>query len=136
MSDRQRLQKALDDLEARGYETHARFWCCMSCGLAALREETTRYVFWHEQDDASAFGEAGEPFGYRNHATWGKEEPEDIWKNYNTLFHPLNLRWGGDASEIQAAFRKQGFTTEWEGSPNKTIEILPRPATLTKLRPA
>lgn len=141
MNDRQRLQKALDALQTQGYETHARFWCCMSCGLAALKEETTDYVFWHEQDDAFAFGEANDNFRYRRPYRFIQiegedEETENEWKRHTTLLHPLHLRWGGDTDLIQQAFQAQGFTTHWDGDPGKTIEVLPRRATLTELKPA
>jgi hypothetical protein len=124
-NDRERLLLAFYRLSQQGYETHARFWCCMTCGLAALKEETTHYVFWHAQDDASAFGEAGDSFQYTE-VPEGLEEREGIWKHFNTLLHPLHLRWGGNADTIRAAFHEQGFATQWEGTDSKAIIVLPR----------
>lgn len=131
MTDRERLEKAFAELSKAGFQAHTRFWCCMSCGLAALPDDTTQWVFWHEQDDIHAYGHNNEWMNYREHPHRdidGEiiEEPDDIWKQYNTLLDPLHLRWGGDGKKIIEVLNRHGFhvVENAECDPSKTIAVI------------
>jgi len=65
-------------------------------------------VFYHDQD---------------NYAFESQEEP-----NYNisgNLRYKMYLAWSGNAIEIIKALADQGLETEWDGSDESRIAILP-----------
>jgi len=67
-----------------------------------------RVVFYHDQD---------------NYAFESQEEP-----NYNisgNLRYKMYLAWSGNAIEIIKALADQGLETEWDGSDESSIAILP-----------
>ncbi len=123
MNDRERLEAAFAELRNQGVEAHTRWQCCMSCGLAALPEGTTQWVFWHEQDDEHAFAPDGS-YPYDEEAS--EEENEEQWKLYNTLLRPLHLRWGGVGSLIVEVLGRHGFRLVGNHTlnPHKTLEIM------------
>lgn len=143
-TDREQLDSALAALTSKGYYARARYWCCNSCALADIPDEySERYVFWHAQADADAFGEADNGYSYlsRKSATALAqaagypveefEEDEDEWTRHNAILFPLFLNWDGDAKEIISTLGEFGFSVEFEGrdidhvDPSKKLRVLP-----------
>ncbi|MEV5601733.1 hypothetical protein AB0L33_09855 [Streptomyces sp. NPDC052299] len=108
MTDPDRLERAFARLDRGGITARENFTCCRSCGMseigAAGREDARGFVFFHGQGTESAA--AG---------------------------HSLALYYGGfDDSpettaavgrEVVAALGEAGLTAEWDGSPDKAIEL-------------
>ena len=92
---KQNLSKAFRELRKLGYVAKQNFWCCQSCGWAALSEdEAKKAVFYHAQD-ASQLNSTG----------------------------TCHLAWSGDGNEIVRILNENGVKTNWDGSENKRIEI-------------
>ena len=108
VTDPDRLERAFTELDGRGITAREHFTCCRSCGMseiyAAGREDARGFVFFHLQGTESAA--AG---------------------------HGLTLYYGGfdDSAETTAAVGREvvaalgeaGLTAEWDGSPDKAIEL-------------
>jgi hypothetical protein len=97
---REGLKKAFKELRRRGYFARANFWCCQSCGLAAIPDAKARkYVFYHAQDNDSI--------------------------NERGICH---LSWAGDPDEIKFICEQVGgLKVTWDGNANKRIEITASP---------
>lgn len=94
--DNKRLNAAFRKLRKAGYFAKQNFWCCQSCGWAAMTDEQrNKAVFYHAQDNDS------------------KKEGR-----------PFHLAWSGDGNEICNILRGEGITVEWEGSPDKRICVV------------
>jgi Domain of unknown function (DUF6891) len=109
-SQAQRIAKAFAVLRKKGYFAEMHFQCCQSCGWAAVPDGQDKVVFYHDQD-GFAFGEQD-----------GDEHGDN---NRGTLVHPLYVAWSGDAEEIIETLSQQGLETEWDGSLDTRIAILP-----------
>ena len=91
---RNHIRKAFNELQTHGYTTRMNFWCCQSCGWAALsEEEAKKAVFYHNQDN------------------------EDLRASQS-----LHLAWDGDGSLITSILSKY-VTVDWDGDANKRIHI-------------
>jgi len=110
VTDADRLERAFAALDERGITARENFSCCRSCGLgeipAAGREDARGFVFFHLQSTEGAAAGGG-----------------------------LSLYYGGfDGSEetttavgreVAAALEEAGLTVEWDGSPDRAIELSP-----------
>lgn len=108
VTDPDRLERAFAELDGRGITAREHFTCCRSCGMSEIyadgREDARGFVFFHLQGTESAA--AG---------------------------HGLTLYYGGfdDSAETTAAVGREvtavlggaGLTVEWDGSPDKAIEL-------------
>lgn len=108
VTDADRLERAFAGLDGRGITAREHFTCCRSCGLSEIhadgRDDARGFVFFHLQGTESAA--AG---------------------------HGLTLYYGGfDESaettaavgrEVAAALGEAGLTVEWDGSPDRAIEL-------------
>lgn len=91
----EKLNNAFRALRKRGYFARQNFWCCQTCGCAAVPEEHAEsYVFYHQQD------------------------AEGLKRDGGTM-----LAWGGDGYEIVKTFLEAGLTTKWDGSKNTRIWV-------------
>jgi hypothetical protein len=99
MITRQRITSAFRDLRKAGYFAKQNFWCCQTCGWSAIPVEEKKVVFYHLQDGASI--------------------------KKGILIKPLYLAWAGDGNEIVNILAKYGLQTEWDGSTDTRIAILP-----------
>jgi hypothetical protein len=82
----------------------------VSCGWAAVPEGQEKVVFYHDQDQFAFCEEPGGDCGDNNRGN---------------LVHPLYIAWSGDAKEIIDCLSQQGLETEWDGTPETRIAILP-----------
>ena len=48
---REDLRKAFVQLRRNGFFARMNFWCCMSCACAAIPDEATKYVYFHNQNN-------------------------------------------------------------------------------------
>jgi len=101
-NDRDRIARAFRELRKKGYECHADWHCCQNCGLAALKPESERYVFFHRQDAVKI-------------DRWGNLQPGGI-----------GLNWAGDPEEIVVALREQGLVADASGGWARRIHIVRR----------
>ncbi|MFE5815035.1 DUF6891 domain-containing protein [Streptomyces sp. NPDC056479] len=109
VTDPERLTGAFRALESSGITARENFTCCRSCGMAEIgaeREDARGFVFFHQQ--------------VVEHAANG---------------HGLSLHYGGfDGSEetttgvgreVTAALADVGLSTDWDGSPDRAINVTP-----------
>lgn len=90
------LTNAFKALRKAGYFARQNFWCCQSCGWAAVPEgKGDKVVFYHNQDNARKVD--GESF---------------------------HLAWSGDGGEIVRILEENGVKVEWDGSPDTRIKVL------------
>jgi len=94
-SEKPNLRRAFSDLRKAGYFARMNFWCCQSCGWAAVPDEKAdKAVFYSNQDN------------------------EEL-KTKGRCF----LTWDGDPKEIINILQENNIMTEWKGSPNSRILI-------------
>jgi hypothetical protein len=109
VTDPELLTRAFEALDASGITARENFTCCRSCGMAEIgaeREDARGFVFFHQQGTESA-----------------------------AQGHGLALYYGGfDGSEdtttavgheVVAALRAAGLSTQWDGSPARSIVVQP-----------
>ena len=109
VTDPDRLSRAFEALDASGVTARENFACCRGCGLAEIgaeREDARGFVFFHQQ--------------VTEHAVEG---------------YGLALHYGGfDGSaettsavghEILAALRGAGLSADWDGDPDRAIDVKP-----------
>jgi len=96
MTTKQKITKAFRDLRKEGYFARQNFWCCQSCGWAAIPEEKSeKAVFYHRQDNE------------------GFIKGDD-----------LNLAWCGDGNLIKSILEKNELEVEWDGTNEKRIIVI------------
>ena len=89
------LSKAFAELRKNGYFAKQNFWCCQSCGWAALTDEQAeRAVFYNAQD----------------------------YSDYKRG-HDVYLSWAGDGEFISQILTKHNLELEWDGSPSHRIIV-------------
>jgi hypothetical protein len=90
------LNKAFKLLRKLGYFARQNFWCCQSCGWAAVPEgKENKAVFYHHQDNHSRV--SGDPF---------------------------YIAWSGDGHEICRVFTECGISVEWDGNSDTRIKLI------------
>ena len=113
------VNKLFKMCRAVGLFARQNYWCCNSCGCAALESDMQpKHVGWlfYNQQDTDAF-------------VFDGVEDSVLWR-------PLWLTYGdpkGDPEDtiavghmILALMSELGLQTEWDGNPNTRINILPR----------
>ena len=99
-TDRVKVRTAFKALRKKGYFARMNFWCCQSCGWAAIEEDKAdKAVFYHNQDHV------------------------DAWDTDNNLQNKLYLCWAGDGKVITEVLTQHGLDVEWEGSDDKRIVV-------------
>lgn len=102
MTTKDKVNKAFRLLRKAGYFAQQDYWCCQSCAWNAVPEDSYdsgKVVFYHHQDN-------------------------DAWKG-KELGKRLYLAWAGDGNEIVRIIQSVGLATEWDGTENNRIQILP-----------
>jgi len=91
-----KIDIAFSKLEAAGYFTRKNFWCCQTCGVAAVPDDAAEnYIFYHEQD-------------------------ADTLRDTGSCY----LCFAGDGSFICTTLNKAGIATEWDGSDRSRIRMV------------
>ena len=102
-TDKSKITGAFKELGKKGYFCRQSFWCCQSCGCAAVPDEAkNKFVFYHKQDADSI--------------------KSGILVREMYLTHGE----GGDGYEIVSILKKHGLNAEWNG--NNATRILIKPS--------
>ena len=108
MTDSEKITKAFKALRKKGWFARKNFWCCQTCGCAAVPHEYfNKFVFYHNQD-AEALKEI-----------WGKKCRGNISDGGLYLTHGE----GGNGKEICNALVNAGLTVEWDESNDTRILV-------------
>jgi len=90
------LTPAFKALRKEGFFARQNFWCCQSCGCAAVPEDKSEaYVFYHAQDKQDLVSKGS-----------------------------CYLAWSGDGAKIVEVLTAHGIKTEWDGSANTRIKMI------------
>lgn len=93
--DKKPLNAAFRNLRQLGYFARQNFWCCQTCAVSAVPDESDeRYVVYHGQD-ADTLKETGSCY----------------------------LAWSGNGTEIVTTLEASGVDAEWDGSEHTRIRI-------------
>ncbi|MFE7579887.1 DUF6891 domain-containing protein [Streptomyces sp. NPDC057521] len=108
VTDPDRLERAFARLDRGGITARENFTCCRSCGMseigAAGREDARGFVFFHGQGAEHAAAGHGLALYYGGF----QDSPE---------------RTAAVGREVAAALSEAGLTVEWDGSPDKAIQL-------------
>lgn len=106
MNDREKLKRVFQRLESHhDFITRMNIACCSNCAWSEINSahrNASNVVFWHGQDEESAFGGKGKR---------------------NMLHSGLFLAWSGDAKRIFEELTKEGFQVEWNGRQDTRIMV-------------
>lgn len=129
VSDMEKIENVCRDLENenKGFGARVDFWCCQTCGHAAMDNNGTKqYIFAHEQSMESAFGVITETRYYTEDGE-EVEQHEDYYDveeetyGYNDTFltggklhfhHHIKDQKIKEA--VVKAFNAAGFLVEWK----------------------
>lgn len=90
-----RIDHAFLALQGVGYFAEAQFWCCGTCGRAAIPEESAdKFVFYHEADYEMLM-EHGECY----------------------------IAWAGDGVDICRKLTEAGLAVDWDQDPDTRILV-------------
>ena len=109
VTDPDRLTRAFKTLDASGITARENFACCRGCGLAEIgaeREDARGFVFFHDQVTEHAVAGYGLALHYG--AFDGSAETTSAV-----------------GQEILAALRGAGLSADWDGDPDKAIDVKP-----------
>lgn len=106
------LEQAFINLRKNGYIALHKYWCCQSCGFAALEGRINRRMeggdfikgamFYHQQDHERAVSEGYLMISYDGHM----ESQVATGK------------------ALVAALEKEGLQVEWDGSPGTRVKVI------------
>jgi hypothetical protein len=109
-TDADRVLAAFGVLAEQGILAEPHFACCRSCGLSEIgadaTEETQGFVFFHQQDTASAVNGAGLMLAYGG-------------------FHGSEEETTEVGHRVADALTAVGLPYEWNGSPARRIHVTP-----------
>ncbi len=89
-----KINKAFKELTELGFYAKQNFWCCSTCALHAIPDNTENYIFYHQQD-------------------------ADMLKNTGGCY----LAWAGDANKIIEVMKRNSIKVNWDGDSNHRIHI-------------
>ena len=101
MTTKSKIKSAFSKLRREGWFCRMNFWCCQSCGWAAVPKGKENVLFYHAQD-AEAFGDR-----------WDKE----------VLTKDLYIAHSGNTARAVEVLRENGLTVEWGGTENTRIVV-------------
>ena len=106
-TDKQLLNDAFKQLRKEGYFAKQAFWCCQSCGCAAVpKEKEKAYVFYHKQD-------------------------KDAIKDDGMIAAKgMYVAWDGNGRIIADTISNTGLKAYWNNDPGTRILILSQNTTL------
>ncbi|MFE0102137.1 DUF6891 domain-containing protein [Streptomyces sp. NPDC059009] len=108
-TDPDRLERAFAELTASGITAREDFTCCHGCGTTEIGAERTDgergFVFFHHQGTESAAEGHGLALYYGEFEESGTTTATEV------------------GHEVVAALTRAGLTAEWDGSPERAIEL-------------
>ncbi|HZW09889.1 MAG TPA: hypothetical protein VFF69_08290 [Phycisphaerales bacterium] len=116
-TDCDRLDAALAELESRGIFARQNYWCCGTCGCAAIDDEMQQaaargaqvrgYTFYHEQDTDSAV------------------EDGSLYLNYGSADHPAGPQAAvAIGEEVRDTLERHGLSVHWDGTIERRIGVV------------
>lgn len=107
MTDREKITKAFKELRKKGWFARKNFWCCQSCGCAAIPTEyKDKFVFYHNQDNAAMKGRRSARVG-------------NICEGGMYMTHGQ----GGEGKEVCDALIAAGLNVKWDETNNTRILV-------------
>jgi hypothetical protein len=109
VTDPERLSEAFRALGASGITARENFACCRGCGMAEIGgegEDARGFVFFHQQVTEHVADGHGLALYYGG-------------------FDGVEETTAGVGREVVAALSGVGLSTEWDGSPGKSITVVP-----------
>lgn len=114
VTDADRVAQAFDALNSQGLTARMHFSCCSTCArgeIAAERAAADRgFVFFHFQDTEAAAEGHGLSVRYGAYADTGEDSAEGR---------------AGIGRAVVAAFTGAGLPAQWDGDPDRVIEVAP-----------
>lgn len=114
VTDCDRLDAAFDELNQRGILARHHWWCCQTCGHAAMPDEHDRavgegkeargYAFYHVQDTESAVNGGGMYLAY---GAFSNQDGAEV----------------AVGNDIVDALRRSGLDPSWDGSVTSRILV-------------
>jgi hypothetical protein len=111
-TDCDRLDRAFDCLEESGILARQNYWCCQTCGSAAIHDELDKagetargYVYYHEQD------------------TEGAAEGGSLYLAYGAAGQATQEEMVAIADEIAASIREVGLGVAWNRDVNRRMLV-------------
>lgn len=107
-TDSDRLTDAFRALDVAGIVAREDFTCCQGCGASEIGDEALDpaavrgYAFYHGQDAERAAAGGG------------------LWMSYGSFGQPTTVDLG---EEVVAALRAEGLQVDWDGSPERRIQV-------------
>ncbi|HET9285703.1 MAG TPA: hypothetical protein VFR24_27440 [Candidatus Angelobacter sp.] len=90
-----KLKTAFKTLRKQGYFCRMNWWCCQTCGWAAIPENRAeKACFWHDQDHDNLKQEA-----------------------------TVCLAWSGNGNEIKKILENVGLSVDWDGAETKRLKV-------------
>jgi hypothetical protein len=112
VTDCDRLDLAFQELERRGIVARHHFSCCMNCGSREI---------WGEVDDAADAGMQARGYAfYHEQDTARAADGGGLFLAYGAFEDDAKAAVG---HEVAAVLHAQGLTTEWDGSPDRRIQV-------------
>ncbi|MEW1753678.1 DUF6891 domain-containing protein [Streptomyces angustmyceticus] len=114
VTDADRVAQAFAALDAQGLTARMNFSCCSTCAVGEIAAERAPgdrgFVFFHCQDTESAAEGHGLAVRYGAYAQSGDAPAEDR---------------AGIGRAVVAAFAGAGLPAQWDGDPDRVIEVAP-----------
>ena len=105
-TDRKRIEAAFRQLRKQGFEAHARFWCCQSCGYAAITN-VKHHVFYHRQDAEALDRNGNLKPGSRLHISVGPGVADGVALVTALRQQLLDVEWDGAIGTRPAVIGRQ-----------------------------
>jgi hypothetical protein len=99
------LRWAFKVLRRQGFFARMNFWCCSTCGCAAIPDGTQQWVFFHKQDN-DGLNRTGQT--YLTFGAYANAPSEEVVRVGENIVSVLN---------------EAGLATEWDGSPHTRILV-------------
>ena len=89
-----KLNSAFKELRELGFFAKQNFWCCSTCAVNAIPDNTENYVFYHQQDTNMLNKTGG-----------------------------VYLGWAGDGNKIIEVMKRNDIKVDWDGDERHRIYI-------------
>jgi hypothetical protein len=138
MNDLKKLERVCLNLENenKGFGARMDFWCCQTCGHAAMDNHGTEdYIFAHEQSMERAFEIKYETryydeFGNDCEGTDEYQESEEVEISQSKelatggIYFHHHITNNALKRKVVAAFNDAGFLVEWDLSDESALKVL------------
>ncbi|MFI0709455.1 DUF6891 domain-containing protein [Streptomyces inhibens] len=126
VTDPDRVGRAFAALNAQGLTARMNFSCCSSCGLGEIGAERAEgdrgFVFFHYQDTESAAEGHGLAVRYGAYADAGEGAGEESAEGSGEASAEERAAVG---RTVVAALAEAGLPVQWDGDPDRVIEVAP-----------